>query len=147
MVVSRTIIVRINLNEWTINTMKKFLTLILMSVMSFGVMADGWKKLGERRVSFQSESDVIHVGGLRGRYDSIAFQVEKAPIFMKNIRVVYGNGESQNIHINRRLHRGKRSIPFRLSGGDRIINKIELDYRTAAGGHNWAEVSVYGKEN
>lgn len=125
--------------------MKKILTLVMMCVMSFSAMADGWTKLGERRVSFQSEEDVIHVSGLRGKFDSIAFHVGKAPIFMRNIRVVYGNGESQNIHINRRLHEGKRSIPFRLAGGDRIINKIELDYRTAVGGHNWAEVSVYGK--
>ncbi len=125
--------------------MKKILTLFLMSVMSFSAMASDWKKLGERRVSFASEEDVIHVSALRGKFDSIAFHVEKAPIFMKNIRVVYGNGQSQNIHINRRLHQGKRSIPYRLLSGDRIINKIEMDYRTAAGGHKWAEVSVYGK--
>lgn len=127
--------------------MKKFLTLMLMSVLSFSAMADGWTKLGERRVSFQSEEDVIHVSGLRGKFDAIAFQVERAPIFLKNIRVVFGNGGSQNIHINRRLHRGKRSIPFQLRDGDRIINKIELDYRTAVGGHTFAEVSVYGKRN
>lgn len=125
--------------------MKKVLSLVMMCVMSFSAMADGWTKLGERRVSFKSEEDVIHVSALRGKFDSIAFHVDKAPIFMQNIRVVYGNGESQNIHINRRLHEGKRSIPFRLAGGDRIINRIEMDYRTAIGGHNWSEVTVYGK--
>ncbi|WBA82020.1 hypothetical protein [Endozoicomonas sp. GU-1] len=127
--------------------MKKLLTLALMSVLSFGVMADDWKKLGERRVSFQSEQDVIHVSGFKGRYDTIAFRVGRAPIFMKKIRVVFGNGESQNIFINRRLEKGKRSLPYRLLEGDRVINKIELDYRTAVGGHKYAEVSVYGKRS
>ncbi len=127
--------------------MKKLLTLALMSVLSFGVMADDWKKLGERRVSFQSEQDVIHVSGFKGKYDTIAFKVDRAPIFMKKIRVVFGNGKSQTIHINKRLHRGKRSLPFRLLDGDRIINKIEMVYKTAVGGHKYAEVTVYGKRS
>ncbi|WP_257266467.1 hypothetical protein [Endozoicomonas sp. ONNA2] len=127
--------------------MKKLLTLVLMSVLSFGVLADDWKKLGERRVSFQSEQDVIHVSGFKGKYDTIAFKVDRAPVFMKKITVVYGNGKSQTIHINRRLQQGKRSLPYRLLDGNRIINKIEMDYKTAAGGHKFAEVSVYGKRS
>lgn len=127
--------------------MKKILSLVLMSVMSFSAMADGWTKLGERRVSFKSEEDVIHVSGIRGKFDTIAFHVDKAPIFMKSIRMFYGNGQSQTIQINRRLYEGKRSMPFRLAGGERIINKIELDYRTAVGGHNWSEVTVYGRRD
>lgn len=127
--------------------MRKFLTLILMSVISFSAVAGDWTKLGERRVSFKSDHDVIHVSGLRGKFDTIAFRVDKAPLFMKNVRLFYGNGQTQNLHINRRLHEGKRSIPFRLSGGERIINKIELNYRTAIGGHEWSEVTVYGRRD
>ncbi|USE35821.1 hypothetical protein [Endozoicomonas sp. SCSIO W0465] len=127
--------------------MKKLLILALMSVLSFGAIADDWKKLGERRVSFQSEHDVIHVSGFKGKYDTIAFKVERAPIFMKNVRIVFGDGRSQNIFINKRLYQGKRSLPYRLLEGDRIINKIELDYRTAIGGHKYAEVIVYGKRS
>ncbi len=127
--------------------MKKLLTLILMSVISVSAMAGGWTKLGERRVSFKSEEDVIHVSGLRGKFDAIAFHVSRAPIFMKNIRLFYGNGQTQTLQINRRLHEGKRSIPFRLAGGERVINKVELNYRTAVGGHKWAEVALYGRRD
>lgn len=127
--------------------MKKLLILALMSVLSFGVMAGDWKKLGERRVSFQSEQDVIHVSGFKGKYDSIAFKVDKAPIFMRKIKVFFGNGKSQTIFINKRLYKGKRSLPFRLLDGDRVINKIEMDYKTAVGGYKYAEVKVYGKRS
>ena len=87
------------------------------------------------------------MSGFKGKYDTIAFKVDRAPVFMKKITVVYGNGKSQTIHINRRLQQGKRSLPYRLLDGNRIINKIEMDYKTAAGGHKFAEVSVYGKRS
>ncbi|MFK0570644.1 hypothetical protein [Endozoicomonas sp.] len=127
--------------------MKKLLTLVLMSVLSCSAMAGDWKKLGERRVSFSSEQEVIHVSGFKGKYDTIAFKIDKAPIFMKKIKVTFGNGKSQNIFINKRLNKGKRSMPFRLLEGDRVINKVEMDYRTAIGGQKYAKVTLYGKRS
>lgn len=128
--------------------MKKLMVFMLASLLSMGVMADEWKKLGERRVSFAAETDTIPVSAFRGKYDSIAFMVEEAPIFMKKVTVVFGNGQQQVISINKRMHRGKRSLPFKLvGGGDRVINKVLLDYKTASGGWKSAQVSVYGKKS
>ena len=110
-------------------------------------MAGDWKKLGERRVSFNKESDVIHVSGLRGKFDAIAFKVGKAPIYLSKIKIYFGNGQTQNLFINKRLEKGKQSIPYRLLGGDRVINKVEFSYRTALGGHKYAEMNLYGRRD
>ncbi|GAA4650293.1 hypothetical protein GCM10023116_25760 [Kistimonas scapharcae] len=124
--------------------MKKLLALALMSVISVGALADDWKKLGERRVSFNSETDTIHVSGFKGKFDKIFLRVEDAPIRLEKIKVVFGNGGHQNFYIRKRLEKGRQTVPLRLIDGDRVINKIELNYRTAMGGYKTAEVKVYG---
>ena len=127
--------------------MKKLLLVALMTVLSFGAVAGDWKKLGQRRVSFGADHDVIHVSGFKGKYDSIAFKVEDAPIFMRKVKVIFGNGRHQTFYINKRWSRGKRSLPYRLLEGDRVINKVELDYKTAGGAYRSAEVKLYGKRS
>ncbi|WP_067515409.1 hypothetical protein [Endozoicomonas ascidiicola] len=127
--------------------MNKFIALVLLSLMSFNVMAGDWKKLGERRVSFSSDRDVIHVSALRGKFDAIAFSVGKAPIYLSKIKIYFGNGQTQSLHINKRLEKGKRSVPYRLLGGDRVINKVEMNYRTAIGGHKYAEMNIFGRRD
>ena len=126
--------------------MKKLITLILMSLISVGAVAGDWKKLGERRVSFGLETDVdtIPVSAFKGRYDKVALRVDDAPIFMKNIKVFFGDGKTQTISINKRLERGKRTMAFRLLDAPRVINKVELSYRKALGTSKSAEVKLYG---
>ena len=126
--------------------MKKLVIFMLASLLSMGAIADDWKKLGEHNVSFASEKDTIRVSALKGKYDTIAFHVEQAPIFMKSVTVIFGNGKKQVITINKEMPRGKRSLPYQLINGNRVIKKIELDYKTTPGGWKSALVSVYGKK-
>lgn len=115
-----------------------------MSLISVGAVAGDWKKLGERRVSFGNDTDTIHVSALKGKYDKISIRVEDAPIFMKKIKVFFGNGGTQVITINKRFEAGKQSLDFKLLSAPRVINKVELSYRKAMGTYKSAEVKLYG---
>ncbi|CAM3627475.1 DUF2541 family protein [Parendozoicomonas haliclonae] len=125
--------------------MKKLIALVLMSMVSVGAFADDWKKLGERKVSFKSEKDVIHVSGFKGKYKKISLKVEDAPIYLKRITVFFGNGEKQQFFTNKRIERNQRTPVYKLLGGERVINKVEMSYRTALGSnYKYAEVKLYG---
>ncbi len=125
--------------------MKKLLAVALMTMVSCGAFADSWKKLGERKVSFGNETDVIHVSGLKGKYNKISLRVTDAPVRLNKITVVFGNGKKQQFFINKRLEKGQKTRAFALLNGPRIVNKVELDYKKAAGGgFKSAEVKLYG---
>lgn len=133
--------------------MKKFasLGLILTIVLSLSFSEKGisqpgkWVILGQRTVTIKADHDEIPVTVLKGTFKRIKFKVTKAPIYVKNFRVIYGNGSSENFVVNRHFKAGHESRVIDLKGKDRIIKKININYKTVPVGKGRAKITVFGK--
>lgn len=104
-----------------------------------------WDKLGMRTVNMKADHDVINVRAVEGFFTKLKFKILKAPLFVKNVRVVFGNGADKNIVFNKRFAAGTETRVIDLPGNKRIIKKIILNYKTPKTGHGKAIVSVWGR--
>ena len=89
-----------------------------------------WVDLGCQTVTFRVDRDVLRVGRRDGRFGAIRLHARGGDVEMLDLRVVYGNGQPDDIPVRRVLRRGDRSHPLDLRGGDRVIDRIEMVYRS-----------------
>ncbi len=107
--------------------------------------AHKWEKLGSRVVNMRGDHDEIMVTALNGVFTKVKFRVNKAPIHVNNIRIVFGNGESKNVKIQRKFAPGTDSRVIDLPGNKRIIKKIVFNYKTVPNHKGKAVVVAWGK--
>ncbi len=89
----------------------------------------GWRRIGKTIVDFQKERDIIHMLG-SNKFAAIKFQVQNAPIDLKEIEVFYQSGDSQKIQINSSIKAEGYSRVIDLNGGERNLKKIAFLYKT-----------------
>lgn len=89
-----------------------------------------WELLGDKRVGLGVDRDVINVGRREGRFEKIRLEVQDNDVFMRDLKVVYGNGEVDDIPVRELIRRGSGTRPIDLKGGDRFIDRIEMTYRS-----------------
>lgn len=131
------------------------LLVLAMGIIGFSSFIDSdserspakWHKLGMRTVNMKADHDVIMVTAAEGFFTKLKFKVMKAPLFVKNVRVVFGNGADRNIDFNKRFTAGTETRVIDLPGNKRVIKKIILNYKTpkTGHGHGKAIVSVWGR--
>ncbi len=88
-----------------------------------------WVDLGCQTVSFRVDRDVLRVGRRDGRFGAIRLHARGGDVEMLDLRVVYANGQPDDIPVRRVLRRGDRTNPLDLRGSDRFIDRIEMVYR------------------
>jgi hypothetical protein len=88
-----------------------------------------WVDLGCQTVSFRADRDVLRVGRRDGRFGAIRLHARGGDVEMLDLKVIYGNGQPDDISVRRVLRRGDRSHPLDLRGGERVIDRIEMVYR------------------
>ena len=135
--------------------MKKIVSigLIITAILSFSFtdihkrnfQVGDWVILGQRVVNFSVDHDEILVTAKRGTFKKIKFKVVGSPVYVHNFKVIYGNGSSENFVINRHFKAGHESRVIDLKGYDRIIKKININYKTVRIGDGKAKVIVFGK--
>jgi hypothetical protein len=103
----------------------------------------GWVLFGVQEVSFRGDRDVIRVGEQQGRFERLALRISDNDIFLRELTVVYGNGERDRKVIETSIPAGSQTRPIDLRG-DRFIREIELVYRSNPNSRNPAVVEVYG---
>lgn len=104
----------------------------------------GWRRIGKTVVDFQKERDVIHMLG-SNRFAAIKFQVQNAPIDLKEIEVFYQSGDSQKIQINSPIKAEGYSRVIDLNGGERNLKKIAFVYKTVSNSKDVkARLQVWG---
>jgi len=109
------------------------------------VMEDGWEKLGMKTVDLRADHDVINVTFHEGFYTRVKFVIRKAPIFLKNINIVFGNGSNKNITFSKHFKAGSTTRIIDLPGNKRIIKKIKLNYKSVPNGNGKAVIIAWGK--
>ena len=105
---------------------------------------DAWELLGEKSVGFGVDRDVIRVGRREGRFSKIAFEVRDNDIEFIEATVFFDRGPPQPLPVRQFVRAGTRSRPFDFAWGDRVIDRIELVYRSRPGFRERAKVAVFG---
>lgn len=103
-----------------------------------------WDFLGQRRVEFRAEKDVISVTSREGAFTAIKFEVDGGNLEMYNVRVVFGNGESFSPDTRLDFHEGSWSRTIDLPGNKRVIRRIEFFYRSELK-RGRATIKAYGR--
>lgn len=104
-----------------------------------------WEKLGSRKVNMGADHDVILVTAFEGFFTKIKFKVLDAPILLRSVKIVFGNGESRSFKLNKKFTAGMESRVIALPGNKRIIRKIVMNYTAVAKHKGRATFVVWGK--
>ncbi len=104
----------------------------------------GWVHLGDRTVTDRADRDVIVVSGERGRFAALKLAVRKRAVELHRVRVVFGDGEVQELELRRVIPAGGETRTLDLDGGGRVIRRVELFYDAQSLGGR-AVVKLYGR--
>lgn len=103
-----------------------------------------WELLGEQAVGFGVDRDVIRVGRREGFFSKIALEVRDNEVEILDLKVFFHRGPPQDVRVRQRIRPGDRTRPIDLVGGERVIDRIEIVYRSRPGYRGRAKVAVYG---
>lgn len=108
-----------------------------------------WVPLGQQTVGFGVDRDRIDIGQsedfFRNRgFDRLHFVAENNEIHLMAIRVVYLNGHSEDINVDRLIRVGS-DLAVDLPGRRSFLREIEMTYRARPGFRGQAVMSVYGE--
>ena len=103
-----------------------------------------WVPLGCQNVNLSVERDVIRVGARDGRFRAIRLRAVGNAVQMRDLRVVYANGQPDDIPVRARIPQGGTSGPLDLRGVDRAIDRIELIYQTVPNFRGNAQICADG---
>jgi len=109
----------------------------------------GRVKLGQRKVNFRGDHDVIPVTGRKGTFTAITIKATGSPLEMHRIKVTFRNKqvfEPRVVHVFKKGHETRR---IDLPGGERVIRKVEFFYnslptRRANRGPGKATIHLFG---
>ena len=107
-----------------------------------------WELLGEKRVGFGIDRDIIRVGYAEDwyrdrRFRALHFLAEGNDVHMMSIRLVYYNGFAEDFRVDRLIRQGEE-LPLDLRGERSFIRSIEMLYRSRPGFRGEALIRVFG---
>jgi hypothetical protein len=95
---------------------------------TFG-LEEGWELLGERKVNFVKDKDVMEVNS-RNLFTAIQFYVEEKDVRINDLKIVYDNGDKVEPALDDVIKAGQQSRIIQLAADGRRINRIEFKYRS-----------------
>ena len=129
-------------------SMAALLVTLLVSVLTitsaaFAQQSDDWERLGATRIGggYGFDRDEIKVGKSKGRFERIRVRARSNRVYIRSLRVVFGNDEAQDIRLGKRLGEGEQTAAIDLAGGEQFIKHIEIAARTRG---RRAVVEIYG---
>jgi hypothetical protein len=117
--------------------------IIWLSLVS-SAQAVGWELLGERSVRFTTDRDTISVTSSEGKFSKLKLKVLRNGIELLDVKVIFGDGTSQDLKIRRFIAAGSETRVLDLVGPARVIRKVELRYRSRAKHVKRAKVQLWG---
>jgi hypothetical protein len=89
-----------------------------------------WVDLGCREVDlFGADRDTLKVGRREGKFKAIRLEAKGNDVEMLDLKVVYVNGEPDDIQVRSMIKQGTRTRPLDLRGRERAIQQIDMVYR------------------
>jgi hypothetical protein len=86
----------------------------------------GWLLLASERFDRRDDRVEIRVGRREGRLGQIRLRYDGEPIRVREIRIRFGNGETQNIRVDQELRDGDLTRPIDLEGERRFIETVTI---------------------
>ncbi len=105
----------------------------------------GWVKLGTQTVSPGVNSDELNITESTEAFSRLKFKVLKAPIYIRNIYIIYEDDTSESQLITHYFKKGEVSRVLDLIGYERIIKKIIFNYNKPNSGQRQADLLVLAK--
>ena len=128
---------------------RAFLTALagLASTAAFAPAAEAaaWVHLGRKNVSLFLDHDKLHVGAGRGLFRKLRFKVTGNHMEIYNMRVVYTDGQSDDIPTRWFIPQGGASRVIDLAGNRRFIKDIHFTYSHPLNFKGDAHVTVWGR--
>jgi hypothetical protein len=110
-----------------------------------GAVKDGNDVMfGYQNVGFALDRDVIKVGGELGKFDRIRLRVLGNDIHIVSLKVIYIDGEPEDIAVDAEIKANKKTQWFDLKG-NRFIREIQMVYRSQPSLKGQARVEVTGQ--
>jgi len=103
-----------------------------------------WVLIGERKVNFLIDHDVIHVTG-NDNYRQLKVKVKDGPVQIKDMDVHFEIGDKFDVALKQKLAQGTETRVIDLPGGSRNVKKIEFWYETRGFRKGRSTVQVWGK--
>lgn len=106
---------------------------------------EGWDLLGERKVNFVRDKDVVEVHSSY-KFTAIRFKVEGKEIRLNGLKVHFQNGDKLEPALDDIIAADQYSREIELSQDGKFVNRIEFRYRTSGNVlQGRANVLVFGK--
>jgi hypothetical protein len=91
-----------------------------------------------------NDHDSIVVAGPNNNFRALQVRVSDAPLRMHRMRVIYENGEPEEIAIRFSIPKGGQSRAIDLKGGERRVHQVDFWYDTKGWLKGTADVSLFG---
>lgn len=108
------------------------------------VTENGDVLFGSQYVGFGVDRDVIRVGAEIGKFDKMRLRVLDNDIFIKDLRVIYANGDADDLAVNAEVKANTLTQWFALKG-ERFIKEVQMVYRSKPSLKGQARVEVRGQ--
>lgn len=95
---------------------------------TFG-LEEGWELLGERKVAFIRDKDVMEVSS-RNLFTAIRFYVEDKDVRINELKIQFDNGDKIEPALDDVIKAGETSRIIQLAADGRRISSIEFKYRS-----------------
>jgi hypothetical protein len=103
-----------------------------------------WEELGCQSVGLLGDRDAIRVGRREGRFKAIKLHVSGNAVNILDLKVIYANGDPDDIQVRSEIREGGETRPMDLRGRERSIDRIELIYRAKPNFRGRARVCALG---
>jgi hypothetical protein len=121
------------------------ITSLLLAFASAAIAAEGWERLGARTVEFRGDIDTITVGRGDGAFRRIMFEVDGGALELRNVRVLFGNGQAYSPPTELIFSDNERSRLIDLPGQARFIRSVTFNYRSLRTGQGRATITLWGQ--
>lgn len=107
--------------------------------------AGNWFFLGDKKVGFGVDHDVIHFGNWKDDVRQVKLKITDGPMKMFSMKIHFDNGTVQNVELRNRFTQGSESRVIDLDGGLRHLTKIEFWYETKGFVRGKSRVAIWGR--
>ena len=118
--------------------------ILLLSFTTKEKTTQQWVLIGEKRVSFLIDHDMIFAKG-NDNYSQVKVKVKDGPVHIIDMDVHFDNGDKFDVALKQNLPKGGESRVIDLPGGSRNVKKIEFWYETKGFRKGRGTVQVWGK--
>ena len=84
--------------------------------------------IGSITYDARPEREVINVGGREGEFRGFRFEVRQSDVEVQDIRIIYGNGQTEDVRVRQMFRAGSSSRVIELGAPRRALKQIIVNF-------------------